>query len=103
MGFARSFLVVAFVAGCTNGGESGASDGGSDGSVGPPVESAVVLASGLRGAGAIAVRNGVVYWVDGDGSVMSVPAAGGAATTVGTGCQKSALAVDATNAYCGGI
>jgi hypothetical protein len=91
--------------GCTSGSagssSAGAPDAGGDG-FGPPIATATVLAAGQHGPGAIAVRGGEVYWVVADGTVTSVSASGGAPAVVGTGCRATALAVDATSAYCAG-
>ncbi|HEY1554053.1 MAG TPA: hypothetical protein VGF94_04420 [Kofleriaceae bacterium] len=53
-------------------------------------------------AGTIVVRGDTVYWADGNfpqGSIASVPAAGGATTTIATATEPLGVAVDATNIY----
>jgi hypothetical protein len=75
-----------------------ASDGGGDASA----EAPLILASGLRYPGPIAARDGFVYWIDADGSLMKASSTGSGPAVVGTGCNATALAVDAANAYCAG-
>jgi hypothetical protein len=54
--------------------------------------------------GGIALDSSNVYWMNGQylSTVMKVPLAGGAATSLASGPQSSALVVDATNVYWAG-
>lgn len=62
----------------------------------------VALACGQSSPAGIAVRNGIVYWVNNvaGGSVMSVPATGGVPTTIASNQDYPwAVAVDGNNVY----
>jgi hypothetical protein len=95
-------LLSAFLTACNTGGSIRVPGAEGDASGSQAVEIATVLASGLRAPGAIAVRSGVVYWVEADGAIRSMPTSDGTPAVVGTGCRQTTLAVDATNAYCAG-
>lgn len=99
-------LLLVIGAGCESGGtgppevtEGGVTEGGVTEGGGQNI---VILSEGLNLPGAIAVNSSRVYWIAGDGTLMSVPKGGGARDSVGTGCKPGALAIDGSHAYCGG-
>jgi hypothetical protein len=96
-------IVVGTLAGCTgNTIDAGTNDAGS---VGPTVnEGPTIIASGIQTMPTTLAADGTsVFWIDGLGGILSVPAEGGPVATVVPGMiENGFLAVDDANVYYGG-